>query len=53
MRNHSRPKRLDEMDDLRDMGRFPVVVYIGATGNILFAIRHTLFLCMRATPKHG
>jgi hypothetical protein len=47
MRNHSRPKRLDEMDDLRDMGRFPVVVYIGATGNILFAIRLTFLVHAR------
>ena len=32
------PKRLDEMDDLRDMGRFPVPVYVGATANILMTI---------------
>ncbi len=31
-------KRLDEMDDLRDMGRFPVPIYIGATGNVLMTI---------------
>ena len=47
MRNHSRPKRLDEMDDLRDMGRFPVVVYMGATGNILFAICLTFLVQAR------
>ncbi len=28
-------KRLNEMDNLRDMGRFPTEVYVGATGNIL------------------
>lgn len=28
-------KRLNEMDDLRDMGRFPTAIYVGATGNIL------------------
>lgn len=32
------PKRLDQMDDLRDMGRFPVPIYVGATGNILLTI---------------
>ena len=31
-------KRLDEMDDLRDMGRFPVPIYVGATGNVLMTI---------------
>lgn len=31
-------KRLDEMDDLRDMGRFPMPIYIGATGNVLMTI---------------
>lgn len=31
-------KRLDEMDDLRDMGRFPLSIYAGATGNILLTI---------------
>ena len=47
MRNHSRPKKLDEMDDLRDMGRFPIVVYIGATGNILFAVWLTFLVHAR------
>lgn len=47
MRDHSRPKKLDEMDDLRDMGRFPVVVYMGATGNILFAILLTYLVHAR------
>lgn len=39
--DHRRPKRLNEMDDLRDMGRFPTSVYMGATGNILFTIAAT------------
>ena len=39
-----RPKRLDEMDDLRDMGRFPVPVYAGATSNILLTILLTYLL---------
>ena len=38
------PKRLDEMDDLRDMGRFPVPVYVGATSNILLTILLTYLL---------
>ena len=32
------PKRLHEMDRLEDMGRFPVVVYAGATANVLFSV---------------
>jgi len=31
-------KRLNEMDDLRDMGRFPLPIYLGATSNILLTI---------------
>ena len=31
-------KRLNEMDELRDMGRFPVPIYVGATGNVLMTI---------------
>ena len=31
-------KRLDQMDELRDMGRFPVPIYVGATGNVLMTI---------------
>ena len=31
-------KHLNEMDDLRDMGRFPVPIYVGATGNVLMTI---------------
>ena len=34
----ARPKRLNEIDDLRDMGRFPIPVYVGATSNILLTI---------------
>ena len=32
------------MDDLRDMGRFPVPVYVGATSNILLTILLTYLL---------
>jgi hypothetical protein len=32
------------MDDLRDMGRFPVLVYVGATSNILLTICLTYLL---------
>ena len=38
------PKRLNEMDDLRDMGRFPLPVYAGATANILLTIWLTYLL---------
>lgn len=38
------PKRLNEMDDLRDMGRFPLPVYAGATGNVLLTILLTYLL---------
>lgn len=37
-------KRLDEMDDLRDMGRFPVPIYVGATGNVLMTIALTYLI---------
>ena len=30
--------RLHEMNRLEDMGRFPVVVYLGATANVLFSV---------------
>jgi hypothetical protein len=43
-----RPKRLNEMDDLRDMGRFPVPVYVGATSNILLTICLTYLLKARS-----
>lgn len=42
--NDSTPKRLDEMNDLRDMGRFPLPVYAGATGNVLMTILLTYLL---------
>ena len=45
-------KRLDEMNDLRDMGRFPLPVYAGATGNILFTILLT-YLVQRRYPNPG
>ena len=32
------PTRLHEMNRLGDMGRFPLVVYLGATGNVLVEI---------------
>ena len=32
------------MDDLRDMGRFPLPIYAGATGNILLTILLTYLL---------
>ena len=43
----SADKRLNEMDDLRDMGRFPIPIYVGATGNILQTILLT-YSCMAA-----
>ena len=39
-----RSKRLNEMDDLRDMGVFPVSVHAGATGNVLLTIVLTYLL---------
>lgn len=39
--------RLDQMNDLRDMGRFPVPIYVGATGNILQTIALTYLLQRR------
>ena len=32
------PTRLHEMNRLEDMGRFPVVVYVGATANVLGSV---------------
>jgi hypothetical protein len=32
------------MNDLRDMGRFPLVIYAGATANVLASITATWFL---------
>ena len=51
-------KRLDEMDDLRDMGRFPVPIYMGATGNVLMTIILTYLVrgrygASRTLPKWG
>ena len=37
-------RRLNQMDDLRDMGRFPLPVYAGATGNVLLTIVLTYLL---------
>lgn len=48
MRARTGPKRLDEMDDLRDMGRFPLPIYLGATVNVLQTIIVTYLLRGRA-----
>jgi len=40
----AKSKRLNEMNDLFDMGRFPVKIYMGATGNILQTIGVTYLL---------
>ncbi len=37
-------KRLHEMNALEDMGQFPVVIYAGATGNVLATLTATWFL---------
>ena len=42
-------KRLNEMDDLREMGRFPVPIYVGATANVLMTILLTYLL----RGRHG
>ena len=34
----SQPKRLHQMNRLEDMGRFPMVVYVGATANVLVEV---------------
>ena len=44
----SQPKRLHQMDRLEDMGRFPVVVYLGATANVLIEILFFYWLHARA-----
>ncbi|GAC1354516.1 MAG: hypothetical protein NVSMB42_12340 [Herpetosiphon sp.] len=49
---HWRPKRLNEMDDLRDMGRFPLPVYIGATGNILLTLVLTYLIQGRYKERY-
>ncbi len=51
-------KRLDEMNDLRDMGRFPVPIYLGATGNVLATIILTYLVrgrrsSTRTLPRWG
>lgn len=46
------PKRLNQMDDLRDMGRFPLPIYIGATGNILLTIVLTYLLQGRYKERY-
>lgn len=52
MTQHQRPKRLNQIDDLRDMGRFPVPIYIGATGNILFTIVTTYLIQGRYSERY-
>jgi len=37
-------KRLHEMNALKDMGQFPLVIYAGATGNVLATLTATWFL---------
>jgi hypothetical protein len=37
-------KRLHEMNSLADMGRFPLAVYCGATGNVLVTITATRWM---------
>ena len=43
----TKAKRLNEMDDLRDMGRFPVPIYVGATGYVLATILLTYLVQAR------
>lgn len=45
--SYVRSKRLNEMDDLKDMGRFPLPIYFGATGNVLMTIFFTYLLRRR------
>ncbi len=40
----SQPKCLHQMNRLEDMGRFPVVVYMGATANVLVEIAFIYWL---------
>ena len=44
----AQPKRLHQMNRLEDMGRFPVVVYLGATANVLVEILFIYWLYHRA-----
>ncbi len=45
------PKRLRQMDRLEDMGRFPVVVYMGATANVLVEVLFFYWLHGRADGR--
>ena len=47
----SQPKRLHEMNRLEDMGRFPVVVYVGATANVLVEIGFFYWLHGRVSGR--
>jgi hypothetical protein len=42
--NEAPRMRLNEMDDLRDMGYFPLSVHVGATANVLLTICLTYLL---------
>jgi hypothetical protein len=44
MNSPTTAKRLHEMDALNDMGQFPLVIYAGATGNVLATLTATWFL---------
>ncbi len=41
------PKRLNEMNELWDMGRFPTKIYVGASANILQTIAATYYIHKR------
>lgn len=45
--SYAKSKRLNEMDELKDMGRFPLPIYFGATGNVLMTISLTYLLRRR------
>ncbi len=47
-RSSAASKPLNRMDDLWDMGRFPTVIYVGATANIL----QTIFWTYRLHRRH-
>ena len=51
--SYGRSKRLNEMDDLKDMGRFPLSIYFGATGNVLMTISLTYLLRGRYESSLG
>ncbi len=44
------PKRLDQMNSLRDMGHFPVAVHAGATFNVLATLCVTWWIRLHVTP---